>query len=206
MPAERIAAVVLAAGRSSRMGQSKLVLPWGKTTVIGQVVVTLAQAGVDEIVVVTGGGHKQVEDALVGLPARAVYNPEYTQDYMILTLQAGLRSLSVEAGAVLIALGDQPQMDVVVARQVIQLYRDQRAALVVPSYQMRRGHPWLAARALWDDLLTLRPPETTRDFLNAHAADIQYLVVETDAILRDLDTPQDYARDRPAPAAGGLDD
>lgn len=203
MTTEYLAAVVLAAGRSSRMGQAKMALPWGATTVVGHVVETLAQAGVEEIVVVTGGAHVQVDAALAGLPEsiaqrlRTVHNPNYNLDYMILSLQCGLRSLSEQAGAVLVALGDQPQIEAQVVRAVMQVYRHQGVRLVVPSYQMRRGHPWLVARSLWDDLLSLQPPETTRRFLNAHAAEIVYVDAPNDTILRDLDTPEDYARERP---------
>jgi CTP:molybdopterin cytidylyltransferase MocA len=61
---------------------------------------------------------------------------------------------------------------------------------------LRRGHPWLVRRELWAELLALRPPQTLRDFLNAHAEEIQY--VETDpTILKDLDTPEDYRREKP---------
>jgi len=200
---EYLAAVVLAAGRSSRMGQAKMALPWGGTTVVGHVVETLAQAGVDEIVVVTGGAHVQVDAALARLPEstaqrlRSVHNPNYNLDYMILSLQCGLRSLSEHASAALVALGDQPQMEAEVVRAVMQVYRQQGARLVIPSYQMRRGHPWLVARPLWDDLLILQPPETTRGFLNTHAAEIVYVDAPDDSILRDLDTPEDYARERP---------
>ena len=70
-----VAAVVLAAGQSRRMGRPKLVLPWGDTTVIGRVVQALLEAGLNEIVVVTGGARRQVEAALAGLPVRPVFNP-----------------------------------------------------------------------------------------------------------------------------------
>jgi molybdenum cofactor cytidylyltransferase len=62
---------------------------------------------------------------------------------------------------------------------------------------MRRGHPWLVARALWNEILALRPPESPRDFLNRHAADINYVEVETSSILADLDTPEDYQKTHP---------
>jgi CTP:molybdopterin cytidylyltransferase MocA len=63
---------------------------------------------------------------------------------------------------------------------------------------MKRGHPWLVARALWPELSEIRAPETLRDFLGRHAEQILYLPVSSDTILRDLDTPDDYAREKPA--------
>lgn len=204
----RVAAVVLAAGRSQRMGQPKMVLPWGDTTVIGQVARTLAQAGLDEIVVVTGGARQQVEQALSGLPVRTVYNPRYAEDQMALSLQIGLASLSAEIDAALVALGDQPQVRLEVVHTVLNTYRQTRAPLVFPSYRMRRGHPWIISRSLWRLVLALpdsqaaspqpAPLITLRDLLAPYGDQICYVEVDDDSILRDLDTPADYRMERPA--------
>lgn len=198
----RIAAVVLAAGRSQRMGQPKMLLPWGDTTVIGQVVRTLAQARLHEIIVVTGGASQQVEAALKAYPVRTVYNPCFADDQMTLSLQVGLASLSAEVDAALVALGDQPQMQLEVVHQVLQSYRQSRTHLVFPSYNMRRGHPWIIARPLWGALLEIQPTsaassKTLREILQPFAGQILYVDVAFDSILRDLDTPADYQKERP---------
>jgi len=70
---------------------------------------------------------------------------------------------------------------------------------VAPSYRMRRGHPWIIDRCLWDEVLALKPPETLRDVLNRSADRIEYLAVESDSVLKDLDTRADYEQDRPIP-------
>jgi CTP:molybdopterin cytidylyltransferase MocA len=62
---------------------------------------------------------------------------------------------------------------------------------------MRRGHPWLVARTLWNEILGLRPDQTPRNFLNAHAEDIHYVELDSPSILADLDTPEDYRMARP---------
>lgn len=191
-----IAAVVLAAGLSRRMGRPKLVLPWGETTVIGQVVDVLLEAGASPVVVVSGGAHAQVEQALLGRPVRLAFNPRFAEDQMIVSLQTGLAELPDSIEATLVALGDQPQIERQVARAVMIEYQTSRAALVVPSYQMRRGHPWLVDRTLWPALIALHPPDTLRDFLSTHAGQIRYLAVETASVLQDLDTPEDYERYR----------
>lgn len=192
-----IAAVVLAAGLSRRMGRPKLVLPWGTTTVIGRVASVLLEAGASPVVVVTGGAHTLVEQALEGLPARTAFNPCHAEDQMILSLKIGLAELPMTIEAVLVALGDQPQIEPAVVEAVMTEYRASRAAIVVPSYQMRRGHPWLLDRQLWPTLLALAPPATLRDFLQAQAGLIRYLPVESASILKDLDTPEDYASQAP---------
>lgn len=191
-----IAAVVLAAGQSKRMGSPKMILPWGDTTVIGRVVAVLQEAGVAEICAVTGGAHEQVEAALKGKGVRMVFNPRFEQDEMAFSLQVGLANLSVQAQAALVVLGDQPQIQPQVVCKIMHVYEAQQASLVVPSYQMRRGHPWLIDRALWPEVMALQPPCTLRDVLTALPERILYVPVDTDSVLRDLDTPEDYGRER----------
>jgi len=174
-----------------------MALAWGDTTVIGQVVQTLVQAEVKDILVVTGGYHREVESALQGLPVRVVYNPRFAEGEMVSSLQTGLANLPEAADAALVVLGDQPKIQAHVVSGVIAMYRAQHADLVVPSYQMRRGHPWLIDRRLWGEVQALGVQHTLRDLLQAHASEILYLPVETDSVLIDLDTPGDYERERP---------
>lgn len=192
-----ISAVVLAAGQSKRMGRAKMLLPWGETTVIGQVVMTLAEAGLEEIVVVVGGDGDLVQKALKGTPARTVFNPEYAAGDMLSSVQVGLRAISAEAQVALVALGDQPQMRVDIVKALVQEFYRTGAALVAPSYQMRRGHPLILARRLWGDVLTVHPPQTLRDVLNMYRQEMHYLIVNTDSVLHDLDTPEDYEKHHP---------
>lgn len=192
-----IAAVILAAGQSRRMGRPKMVLPWGETTVIGQVVQVLDQAGVDEIVAVTGGARQQVEAALTGLPVRVSFNLRFSEDDMILSLKNGLSELGPEFEAALVALGDQPQVQPHVVRAILDAFERTAAPLIIPSYQRRRGHPWLLARSLWPSIFELEPGKTMRDVINQYSEQIQYLDVNTPSVLRDLDTPEDYQREHP---------
>lgn len=194
----RVAAVVLAAGLSTRMGQPKMLLPWGKTTVIGRVVSVLNAAGVDPVVVVTGQLRTEIQSVLNSLPSRMVYNPAYASGDMLDSLQVGLDALPDDLSATLVALGDQPQLEEDTVRAVIAAFDGKPQRLVVPSYHNRRGHPWLAGRALWADLRALAAPLTLRDFLNRHQADIRYLEVNTPSVLKDLDTPDDYAHEHPS--------
>ena len=194
---ENIAAVVLAAGQSKRMGYPKLVLPWGEETVIGHVVSVLKTAGVGKIVVVTGGAREQVENALQGLPARCIYNPDFEQG-MTSSLCVGLQNLDKEITAALVTLGDQPQIEVEVIHALISRYLHRGSRLVVPSHSRRRGHPWLVDRALWSIILNLQPHQTLRDFLMAHEEDIDYVLVDSETVLQDIDTPQDYRQYRPS--------
>ncbi len=206
-----ITAVVLAAGESKRMGQPKMLLPWGGSTVLGHVLTVLQAAEVDDILVVTGGAREQVEAVAREHNARTVFNADYARGEMLSSIQMGLRLLisplspsgrgvggegQGEVDAALLVLGDQPQVQEGSVRAVLAAYRRSQSNLIVPSYQMRRGHPWLAARPLWDEILQMQFPQTPRDFLNRHAAEIEYVNLDTSTILADLDTPEDYLKSR----------
>ncbi len=192
-----ISALILAAGESKRMGQPKMLLPWGNVTVIERVVSTFLEAGVEDVLVVTGGAHEQVEKAIDGFPVRKIYNPAYVAGEMLSSLQLGLSRMAPQTKAALIGLGDQPQVGERSVRLVCNAYRDDKSGLVVPSFQMRRGHPWLVARPLWSEILASSPSTSPRDFLNSHAEEIHYVNLDTPTILADLDTPEDYANARP---------
>jgi len=191
-----ISTIILAAGDSKRMGQPKMLLPWGKSTVLQTVISTFQAAGIQDILVVTGGAHNQV-DALVGQSVQIVFNENYARGEMLSSIQMGLNEIKSESQAVLIALGDQPQVQVISIQKILQEYKLTNAPLIVPSYQMRRGHPWLVTRKLWDEILNIPVGETSRDFLNRHARDIHYVQLDTRTILQDLDTPADYLESRP---------
>ncbi len=192
-----ISAIVLAAGESKRMGQPKMLLPWGRRTVIEQVVSVITKAGVDDMLVVAGGVKEQIEKVLVGYPVQILYNEAYANGEMLSSLQCGLRALKAEAMAALIVLGDQPQVQERSVRMVCEAFRKAKSNLVVPSHQMRRGHPWLVARPLWNELLRMKSPQSPRDFLNIHKDEIHYIDVNDQSILADLDTPGDYQRSHP---------
>jgi len=189
-----ISAIVLAAGKSVRMGEPKMVLPWKNTTVIGRVVDSLVQAGISDIVVVTGAAREAVEGALCNAPVRLIHNPDYAHGEMLSSFQTGLRAIGENVEAALVVLGDQPQIEPWVVKSVIQAYQDRHSILVVPSYQMRRGHPWLISRSLWTEALALKYPETLRDFLSALSDHIEYISLATKTVLEDVDTPEDYQR------------
>ncbi len=195
-----ISAIILAGGASRRMGQQKLLMEWGNTTIIEHVVLTVKSAGIEDLIVVTGASHPQVEERVKQLPysVRTAYNDDYAQGEMLSSVQFGLRVLKRGASnGALVVLGDQPQMEERTVRLVCESYVAERRPLVVPSYRNRRGHPWLVDRSLWDELLDLKPPLTPRDFLSAHGDVIRYVDTDNASILADLDTLQDYTHAKP---------
>ena len=192
-----ISATILAAGESKRMGQPKMLLKWAQTTVLGHIIATFRQAGVEDIVVVIGGAREQVEEIVRGSGARSVFNADYATGEMLVSLQRGIEAQAHQTLATLIALGDQPQIQEGTVRLICETFQRTQSELIVPSFQMRRGHPWLVHRSLWQALLKMDRQQSPRDFLHQHAQIIEYVQVETPTILADIDTMSDYQKARP---------
>ncbi len=192
-----ITAIVLAAGQSKRMGQQKMLMSWGQTTVIGRVIGTLMEGGVKDIHVVTGRNEVELKSALKANDIQFIYNPDYANGEMLTSVQVGLDSMEDVTEAVLIVLGDQPQLELKVIREIIDRYLLTHHKIIVPSYQMHRGHPWLLEKSYWQEILNLHHPATLRDFLKAHSEIIDYVSVETPSILQDLDNQADYSHYKP---------
>lgn len=197
-----ISAIILAAGESKRMGEPKMMLKWGETTVLEYVVAIFANAGLEDILVVTGSHKDEVEKIISRsknlYPVRSIFNDKYATGEMLSSIQCGLQDLMDRgAGAALIGLGDQPQVKERSVRMVFDTFQKTGSPIVVPSYQMRRGHPWLIASELWQEFLALNTTQTPRDFLITNSTKIHYVEVESDSILLDLDTLKDYQTFRP---------
>lgn len=190
-----ITAIVLAAGLSTRMGQSKPLLSFGESTVIEHILSVLHRCSVDAILVITGHEREAVERRLAGWPVQTVYNSQYAAGEMLSSIQIGLRAAPAEADAALIVLGDQPALERSVVEQIIAGYRDGPGSLVIPSYRMRRGHPLLIDRRHWGEILSLREGQTLRDFFRGVDGAILHVEVAAASVLRDMDTPADYRRE-----------
>jgi len=186
-----IGAVILAAGQSRRMGRNKMLLPYGASTVLETIVTEVAACPtVTDVVVVTGHESDRITALLASYPVRCAFNPAYALAEMLVSLQVGLRALFAETPAALVVPGDHPRLRREVIQRVVEAY--QPGALVTPSYQMKRGHPILIDQAWWGALLALPETATLRDFIRAHEDHIRYVVVETDSVLKDVDTPEEY--------------
>jgi len=195
-----VSAVVLAAGLSRRMGTNKLLLPFGERTVLAQVISVLQGCPLGEIVVVTGHEHEKVEEMLGRYPGRKgsgfrfVYNPDYATGEMLSSIQVGLVAMREDShcDAALIVLGDQPHIERRIVDQVIAAHKP--GTVVIPSFNRHGGHPILIDRACWPEVLALPFNANLREVLRAHADWLHYVEVDTETILRDVDTPEDYGQ------------
>ncbi len=188
-----VTAIVLAAGQSTRMGRSKPRLPFGQRSVVHQILSVLAECALAETVVVTGHEHEPLERHLAGWGVRLVHNPDFASGEMLSSLQAGLRTCRGDAA--LVVLGDQPALERDVVDAVLAAYERGLGSVIIPSYQMRRGHPVLIDRRHWGALLALPEGQTMRGFFQAAAAAIYHVATDAASVLRDMDTPADYERE-----------
>lgn len=190
-----VVALVLAAGSSSRYGgANKLLLPFGEGVVVQRAVRTVRDANIDRIIVVTGHQRQAVEVALANERCTFVHNPRHAEGEMISSIQVGLRQLiDSEAQAALIVLGDQPLLPTSIIRRLVEAFERGCGDILAPKFGNQRGHPVLIARRFWDEALRLPDGTPMRTLLAAHPGDVAHLLVNTDAVLRDVDTPVLYA-------------
>jgi len=192
-----LGAVILAAGMSRRMGQSKMLLPWEQQkTIIEHITEQVLNSRVDHVVVVTGHMAREVREAVEPLGAQVVYNRSYKTGEMLSSLKVGLNAMPDHIAAALVVLGDQPRIQPRVIYQIALAYAEGKSELIAPSFERRRGHPILIGRRYWPEFFNLPRGGVPREVINAHADDIHYVNVTTDSVLRDVDTPQDYSDER----------
>ena len=185
-------AVVLAAGESRRMGTQKLLLPFGDTTVVAAVVRAALASRAGRTLVVLGADRVAVRLGLEPQDVEFAVNEDYRLG-MLSSVQAGFRELPKDAQAAVVMLGDQPFLPPRVVDAVIGAYEAGGKGVVVPTFQGRRGHPVLVDLKYRDEVLALDPADGLRRLMRAHPGDIVEVEAGDANILRDLDTPEDYA-------------
>jgi molybdenum cofactor cytidylyltransferase len=193
-PRMTASAIVLAAGESRRMGTLKPLLPFGRSTVIETVVGALLNCPLYEILVVLGHRAEEIERQLAGSPVRVVLNPGYRSG-MLGSVQAGVAAADAAADWFVIALGDQPALGAALTTRLLELAGSGTAGIIVPSIAGRRGHPLLIHRRYRTEIGSLSSEIGLKDLLQRHADDVCHVPVEDDAVLRDIDTPEDYTQE-----------
>jgi len=186
-----VAAILLAAGRSERMGAFKPLLPFGDRTVIENCIDYLRRGGVETIVVVLGQQADHVRRQLANTPVRFVVNPDPKSE-MSVSIACGMQELPEGTRATFIALTDQPAIPPEVVATVIETWKTTGAKLIVPEYEGRGGHPVLVDLGFRDELLTLDQKRGLRALFDAHREQVRRVPVESPFIARDIDTWDDY--------------
>lgn len=191
----RVTAVVLAAGESRRMGAAnKLLLPWGETTVLGQVLAEVGETAVHDTFVVTGHEADTVAQVATTQGMTVIYNPDYAVGEMLSSLQTAVRALPSYISAVLVVLADQPLVTAAMMDQLLVAYWQMQGELIAPTYQGQRGNPVLIGRRFFAELLDLPPGAAPRHLLQRHADALHLVPMPDDAALLDLDDYEAYER------------
>jgi molybdenum cofactor cytidylyltransferase len=173
------------------MGAFKPLLPFGGRTVAESCVEALCAAGVGEIVVVVGHRAAELRARLAHLPVRFAVNDEAGSE-MGVSVARGVGELSDGAGAVLIALVDQPAVPPAAIGDLIAARERTGARLVVPVWGGRGGHPVLVDLCFREELLNLDPARGLRALFDAHRGDVRRVPVRSPYVTRDMDTWDDY--------------
>jgi molybdenum cofactor cytidylyltransferase len=187
-----VAAILLAAGKSRRMGSCKQLLPLGGSTVIGRCLDALVKGGAGEIVVVVSEEGQEVAEAVRCCPVRIVVNPEHEGD-MASSVRAGRDALAADASGVIVSLCDYPLVSAVTITSLIQEHGVLPDSIIIPCNQERRGHPLLFPRTVLNELTD---ELILRDLVGRDPARIRCLNMDDPGVLLDMDTPEDYHRIR----------
>ncbi len=187
----RIAAIILAAGRSTRMGgPNKLLAELGGRKLVRIVAEQALASKVHSVIVVTGHQADLVEQALQGLRVKFVRNPDFAGG-LASSVKAGVAALPADADGAVICLGDMPMIDANLIDRLIEAFAPDRGNLiVVPVCDNRRGNPVLWSRRFFDELMTLDGDIGARHLIARHSEAVAEVAVEGHGAFLDIDTPQ----------------
>ena len=185
-----VAAILLAAGKSSRMGSCKQLLPLGGSTVIGRCLDALITGGVGEVVVVVSEDGQAVAEAVRAYPVRTVANPEPGGD-MASSVRTGRDVLTAEPTSVIVFPCDYPLVSAGTITSLIAEHEESPGSIIIPCHRERRGHPLLFPREILNELAD---GLILRDLVRRDPDRIRFLDVVDPGVLIDMDTPEDYQR------------
>lgn len=189
---DRLAAIVLAAGASSRMGTLKPLLPLGGVPALARSIGLLREAGIRDVLVVLGHHAEELRPLAAAAGARCVENPRHREG-MFSSVAAGVAALPPPARGIFILPADIPLVRPATIRQLAAAFESRCRGVLYPTFEGRRGHPPLIARALLDGAVRGRRG-TLRDLLARHEADATDIAVPDEAIHLDMDTAADFDR------------
>jgi molybdenum cofactor cytidylyltransferase len=193
-PARAVAALVLGAGRSSRMGgPNKLLAEINGRPLIRIVTEAALKSKARPVIVVTGHQRDKVEAALAGLPVTFAHNPQFA-DGLGTSLKAGIAALPAEVDGVIVCLGDMPQVDAALIDRLIGALDPDKAALVaVPVIDGKRGNPVVWSRRFFPDLMTVEGDVGARYLIGRYSEAVAEVPLTGTAALTDVDTPEALA-------------
>lgn len=188
-----VSAIILAAGRSSRMGAPKQLLKLRGKTLIRIVAESALASSVNEVVVVTGHQHQEVSTAVRDLPVKVIFNPRH-QEGQGTSLALGVKAIDENSSAFLVLMSDQPLITASWINMVIREYKRSRCLALRPICNGSPGHPVIFSHLLVRDLAALEGDQGARQVLKKLGDKVCYLPVQDEAVVFDVDTPEDFER------------
>ncbi|WP_316977000.1 nucleotidyltransferase family protein [Shumkonia mesophila] len=186
-----IAAVILAAGMATRMGENKLLIEIDGRPLVARVADAALGAGLAPVVVVTGHEAHRVQAALEGRPLTFAHNPDFAAG-LAGSLKAGMAVLPVEALGVLVCLGDMPDVSAAHLSRIVAAFPANGRAICVPTRHGRRGNPVLLGRPLFPEMQALTGDIGARGLIAKHSDLVREVPMDDDAVLTDLDTAESW--------------
>ena len=189
-----IAAVVLSAGESRRMGRPKALLPIDGSFFLERIVKSLQASKVAKILVVLGHNPGEIEAKIRHLPVTVLVNRDYAQGQLS-SLIVAIRALEADkVDGMLVQLVDHPFVDPERTNRMIERFYESNKLIVVPTFKGRRGHPVIFSSRLFGELLAAPLDQGAKSVVHAHGADTLEIETDDEGVTLDIDTPEDYRR------------
>jgi molybdenum cofactor cytidylyltransferase len=189
-----IAAIVLSAGESSRMGKPKALLRIRGKTFIEQIISAFRATKVGEIIVVLGHNAEELKPKIDPLSVTVVLNPDYRKGQLSSLIAAiqRLQAESAKVDGVLVHLVDHPFINPAVINDMIDRFYESNRLIVIPTYKGKRGHPVLLSSQLFPELLSTPLDQGANAVVRAHRQETLELETEDEGVIMDIDTPNEY--------------
>ena len=191
---DKIWAIVLAAGASTRMKKQKLLLPYNEKTIIESVIHNIEPVLKNNIMVVLGSHREEIKKQISNLPIRFCVNENYT-DGMLSSVICGFRALPKDAKAAFVFLGDQPHIPSDVTKRLTDEWQHGKNEILIPTFNGRRGHPVLINMKYKNEIEKLDTNKGLKELMVKYNHKIQETEFRNPDILRDIDTPEEYNRE-----------
>lgn len=196
---KKVSAVILAAGEGTRIGKQKMLLPWGKATILERVIDNVLLSGVSEVVVILGYKAEEMrsklEPNLAANPNRnkvkIITNPLFKEGISS-SLIRGVESLGKDCEAIMVVLGDQPQIGPDIMRKLLKSFVANDKRIAVPSFKGQKGHPVIMDLKFKPEILRLKGDIGAREVVKSHPEEILEVDISSQEIIRDIDTWRDY--------------
>ncbi|MBN1367601.1 MAG: nucleotidyltransferase family protein [Dehalococcoidales bacterium] len=191
-----ISAIILAAGESKRMGDTKLLMKWGKVAIFERTVDNYLTSMANEVCVILGDRAAEMEKLLGDRSVMVALNPAYTKG-MSTSIVTGINAMSPRTEGIMLALADQPLIISRTIDRLIQVFQQKEKGIVVPTYHGQKGNPVIFNIKYREALLALKGDTGGREIVQRCYTDVREVPVDDRGILIDIDTPDDYRRQQP---------